>query len=29
MECLDVADLSIEEEPLGNIIERLQRAQQD
>ena len=29
MECLDVADLAIEEEPLANIIERLQRAQQD
>lgn len=29
MECLDVADLSIEEEPLANIIERLQRAQQE
>ena len=29
MECLDVADLAIEEEPLANIIERLQRARQD
>lgn len=27
MEILDIADLSIESEPLGNIIERLQRAQ--